>query len=117
MTTFLWTMFWLVLIGLVADALHGYLTSTGTIGERILAVGKQSETIVVTRLAAISGLGMNAVVEIANALNAPGVALVIDKYLDPKVVGYVMVAMALVVEVARRRGFDAPIVGQTKVDV
>ena len=41
--------------------------------------------------------------QMADFLGAPGISAVISKYLDPQVVGLLMVFVAIVTEVIRRR--------------
>lgn len=98
-----WTVFTIVLVGLVADAVHAYYTTTGTAWQRLLAVGKTSATIMVARLGAIGGLALNAAIEIADLVGSPAVSAALTQYVDAKAVGYTLAVAAIVVEWSRRR--------------
>lgn len=111
MTVMLWIIFWVVLLALVVDAVHGYVHSTGTVWDRLLAVGKDSATILVARAGAIGGLGLNAIVQVADLLGAPSVSTALTTYVNTKAVGYTLAAAALVVEISRRRTLDVPVLG------
>lgn len=114
-STFGWIVFTIVFAGLVADAVHGYYTATGTVWERLLAVGKSSATIMVARLGAIGGFVLNALVEIADLIGSPAISSALTTYVDAKAVGYTLVAAAIVVEWSRRRTLrvEAPTVSQS----
>jgi hypothetical protein len=92
-----------ILAYFVFDAVRAYKSAAGSVWSRLLAAGKSSATIVWARFTVIVTTGVNGLVWIADLLNAPQVAAAITTYMKPSVVAGIMVAVALITEVARRR--------------
>ena len=87
----------------LVDAIREYASTSGTTWERLLAVGKDSATILWTRFVGIVATGISSLVWIADALNAPQVASAMSTYGNPKVVASIILAVTIVGELARRR--------------
>lgn len=104
---------WVVLIGLVADAVHGYVTGTGNVWDKMLAVGKSSASIMSARVGMIGGFGLQAIVSLAEVIASPGVKAFVDQYINASAVGYTMIAAAVIAEIARRRTLTVPVLGQS----
>lgn len=104
---------WVILVGLVADAVHSYVTGTGNVWQRMLAVGKSSASIMSARIGMIGGFGLQAIVSVADAVSSPGVKAFVDQYINASAVGYTMIAAALIAEIARRRTLTVPVLGQS----
>ncbi len=83
-----------------------YREATGTVWERSVEACKDSATLLWARFVALVGFIAAYMADLANILGAPGVASAIQTYADPKVVGFVMIAIAIVTELARRRTMD-----------
>lgn len=103
----------LVLVGLVVDAVHGYRTGTGSVWQKLLAVGKNSASILAARVGMLGGLGLQAIVEISDIVASPGVKAFVDQYASAKAIGWTMIAAAFISEIARRRTLTVPVIGQS----
>ena len=91
------------LIYVVLDFVRCYRAATGTIWQRLLATGRHSATILWQRFTiALAGFA-DALVWLADLLNAPGVAEPIKSVLQPQYVAVFVVTVAIVGELARRR--------------
>lgn len=117
MSTFGAIFIWVVLIGLVADAVHGYVTGTGTVWDKMLAVGKSSASILSARVGMIGGFGLQAIVSLAEVISSPTVKAFVDQYINASAVGYTMIVAAVIAEVARRRTLTVPVLGQSGSEV
>jgi hypothetical protein len=91
------------LVYFIFDAVRGYHSAAGSIWQRMLAAGKSSATIVWARFTVMVAAFVNCLVWLADVVNAPTVATAITTYLKPSVVAGIMVTVALITELARRR--------------
>lgn len=87
---------------IVYDFVMEFKAATGTTWERLLAAGKQTETILWARFVALVGCLTQLLVQGADWLNAPGVADSIRTVMKPEYVAVYIVAIAFVTEFARR---------------
>jgi hypothetical protein len=87
----------------IVDAVIAYHRAVGSVWQRTLAAGKQSATIVWARLVVIITAGISGLAWLADFVNQPGVSAAITTYLKPNVVAGIMVAVAVITELARRR--------------
>jgi hypothetical protein len=92
-----------IFIYFVIDAVRSYMGTTGTTWERLLAVGKQSATILWARFTVVVTAGTGGLAWVADVLNAPQVSSAITTYMSPRVVAVLMIGAALIAEIARRR--------------
>jgi hypothetical protein len=91
------------LIYIVVDAVMSYRAAVGSVWQRLLAAGKDSATILWARFVVVAAWIVNALVWLAELLNAPNVAAAIQQYGGPKTVAAIMVTVAFITELARRR--------------
>ena len=75
--------------------------------ERSLAAGKHSATILWARFCAAVASAADGVVWLCEIANAPNVAGAVQTYLTPKAVAAVMITVAVITEVARRRSLPS----------
>ena len=95
------------LVYVVVDFVRAYRTASGTLWQRLLATGRHSATILWQRFTiALAGFA-DAVVWLADLLQAPGVAEPVRSVLAPQYVAVFVVAVAIVGELARRRTLRA----------
>jgi|SRR5271166_2261443 len=87
----------------IFEAVKDYRAAAGSVWARILAAGKASATIAWARFTVIVAAFANSLVWLADVVNAPTVATAIQTYLKPSVVAGIMVTVALITELARRR--------------
>jgi hypothetical protein len=87
----------------ISEFARDYIATTGSIGERLLAAGKGSATIVWSRFSAVVAALAGALSGLADWLNAPGVSEAIQSCLKPEWVALYVLGLALVSEFARRR--------------
>ena len=87
----------------VIDFIRSYRAAVGTVWQRLLATGRESATILWQRFTIALASLADAVVWLAELLNAPGVAEPIKSVLQPQYVAALMVTIAVVGELARRR--------------
>jgi hypothetical protein len=87
----------------IFDLVRGYKSAVGSAWRRLLAAGKSSATILWARFTVLVTAAASALVFIADLVNAPQVAAAITTYLKPSIVAAIMVAVALITEIARRR--------------
>jgi hypothetical protein len=92
-----------ILVYVVVDFVRSYRAAAGTVWQRLLASGKESATIVWQRFTIVVASLADAVVWVADLLNAPSVAEPIKSALQPQYVAAFMVAVAIIGEFARRR--------------
>lgn len=94
----------LVVIGWIGwTFVHAYATTAGSFWTRTLAAGRNSATIVWTKLVIIAS-GLVAVLDkIADLAGDPSLTSQIQQYLTPQIVGYVMIAIMFVNVWARVR--------------
>jgi hypothetical protein len=91
------------LVYVVVDFIRAYKSASGTVWQRLLATGRHSATILWQRFTiALAGFA-DALVWLADLLQAPGVAEPIKSVLQPQYVAVFVVAVAIVGELARRR--------------
>jgi hypothetical protein len=95
------------LIYLIVDAVISYRSAVGTVWQRVLAAGKQSATILWARFTIAVAALANGLIWLADLLNAPNVANAIQQFMGPKTVAAIMVTVAFVSELARRRTLNA----------
>lgn len=103
----------LVFAALVLDLVHGYRSGEGSVGDKLLAAGKNSASILAARVGMIGGFGLQAIVVLSDAIASPGVKAFVDQYMNANAVGYTMIAAALIAEIARRRTLTVPVIGQS----
>lgn len=101
------------LVALAADFYLSYRKQEGTVWQKLLAAGKSSASILQARVAAIGGIALNGIVDIADIIGNPGLKAMIDQYINAPAVGWTMVGMAFVAEWARRRTLVVPVVGSS----
>src|SRR5712692_4313398 len=75
----------------------------GTLWQKLLAVGRHSATILWARFTVAVAALADGAVWVADFLGSPQVAGAMQAHLDPRTVAAVMVAVAVVSELARRR--------------
>jgi hypothetical protein len=91
------------LVYVVFDFVRAWRAASGTVWQRLLATGRHSATILWQRfIIALAGFA-DALVWLADLLQAPGVAEPIKSVLQPQYVAVLVVAVAIVGELARRR--------------
>ena len=91
------------LVYVVIDFFSSYRAAAGTLWQRLLATSRESATILWQRFTiALAGFA-DALVWLADLLNAPGVAEPIKSVLQPQYVAVFVVTVAIVGELARRR--------------
>jgi hypothetical protein len=81
--------------------------ASGTVWQRLLATGRQSATILWQRFTIALAAFTDALLWLAELLNAPGVVEPIKSVLQPQYVAVFVVAVAIVSELARRRTLPA----------
>lgn len=82
---------------------HAWMVEAGSFWQRTLRAGKDSATIVWTKLVLVAG-GLVAVLDkVAGLTNDPSLATQIQQYATPQIVGYVMIAIMFVNVWARLR--------------
>jgi hypothetical protein len=80
-----------------------YRAATGSRWSRALAATEKSATILWARFVALIGLLTLGLSSLAETLGAPGVSAAIQQYLQPQYVAAVMIGIAVITEVARKR--------------
>lgn len=94
----------LVFLGLVIYSfIKKYRETSGTVKERLISA-YGSLTILWQRFVTLIASGIGSLVWLADLLNAPGVASAIQTWMQPEYVALAMVLIAIVSELARRRG-------------
>ena len=95
------------LVYVVIDFVRAYRVAVGTVWQRLLATGRNSATILWQRFTiALAGFA-DALVFVADLLQAPTVAETIRSVLQPQYVAVFVVLVAVVGELARRRTLTA----------
>jgi hypothetical protein len=92
-----------VLAYVVVDFIRSYKVASGTLWQRLLATGGHSATILWQRFTIALVGSADAVVWLADLLQAPGVAEPVKSVLAPQYVAVFVVAVAIGGELARRR--------------
>ena len=88
---------------IVFTFVHAWVTETGSFWQRTLKAGKDSATIVWTKVVLIAG-GLVAVLDkIANLFGDPSLATQIQQYVTPQAISYVMMGIMAVNVWARFR--------------
>ncbi|HEY1361496.1 MAG TPA: hypothetical protein VGF60_04580 [Xanthobacteraceae bacterium] len=85
------------------DAVRSFTRAAGSLWQRLLAVGKQSSTLLWQRFVVLVAGLADALAWAADLLGEPSVASALQAHLKPSTVAAVMVAVAIVSELARRR--------------
>jgi hypothetical protein len=88
---------------IIIDAVISYRAAVGTVWQRLLAAGKESATILWARFTVVVGVVVNGLVWMADVLHAPEVANAIQTYGGPKAAAAVLIVVAVITEMARRR--------------
>ena len=91
------------LVYVVIDFIRSFRAAAGTLWQRLLATGRESATILWQRFTIALAAFTDALLWLAELLNAPGVAEPIKSVLEPQYVAVFVVAVAIVGELARRR--------------
>jgi hypothetical protein len=105
------------LVYVVVDFIRAYKSASGTVWQRLLATGRHSATILWQRFTiALAGFA-DALVWLADLLQAPGVAEPIKSVLQPQYVAVFVVAVAVVGELARRRTLGPTAAAAAEADV
>lgn len=82
----------------------GYSAAAGgSQWERWLAAGRHSASVLWANFITVVGALLAGVAGLADLAGAPGISTAIQQYMDPQWVGIGMIAIAVVIEVARRR--------------
>jgi len=92
-----------LLLFVVFDSIRAWRSSSGTLWQRLLAIGKQSATVLWSRFCILVAVLADALIQLADFVGSPGVAGAIQQYLKPSTVAAIMVAVAVISEWARRR--------------
>ena len=95
------------LVYVVIDAVISYRAAAGTVWQRLLAVGKESATVLWSRFVVLVAGLTDGLVWLADLIGQPSVASAIQAYLKPSYVAGIMVAVAAITELARRRTLSA----------
>jgi hypothetical protein len=95
--------FLVLLLAIIYSVFRDFHSAVGTVWQRLLAAGKHSATILWARFCAAVASAADAVVWVCEIINAPSVATAVQTYLKPPVVATIMVAIAIITEIARRR--------------
>ena len=96
------------LVYVVIDFVRSFHAAAGTVWQRLLATSRNSATILWQRFTiAVAGLA-DALVFLADLLQAPNVAETVRSVLQPQYVAVFVVVVAVVGELARRRTLAAP---------
>lgn len=102
----------IALLVLALDAYRSYKhegAQGGDLQDRILAIGKNSLTIAVSRLAAIGGLSVDFLIDAAHIVSSPTVSGALATYLpNVKAITWTLIIASVVVEWSRRRTMDGP---------
>lgn len=95
----------LILLGVyfLYSMVSGYIESAGTVWGRVLNAGKGSATIVWARFVVIVNSGIAVLAGAADFVKSPEVSSALQTYGGPKVVAAIMIGVAVVSELARRR--------------
>jgi hypothetical protein len=94
----------LLMIGWIAFTfVHAWMVETGSAWQRTLKAGKQSATIVWTKVVILAGGLMAVLDKISELAGDPSLTAQIQQYVTPQIVGYVMVAIMFVNVWARLR--------------
>jgi hypothetical protein len=88
---------------LIADSVRAFFSAAGSMRQRLWAAARHSATVLWARFCVAVAALVDVLVWIADLLNAPGVAGAIQSYLSPSVVAGIMIAIAVITEIARRR--------------
>jgi hypothetical protein len=83
--------------------IHGYMTATGSIWQRLVAAFRGSATILWARLNGMSIAAIGAAGEISTLVGAPGVKEAIAPYLAPEYMVAYTLFVLIGAEIARRR--------------
>ncbi len=92
-----------IFIFVVVDAVRRWRGATGTASQRLLAIGRQSATVLWARFTVLVATLTDGLIELADLVGSPAVAAAIAQYLKPSTVAAIMVAVAVISEWARRR--------------
>lgn len=84
-------------------AVTDYKAAIGTTWQRLLAAGKDSATVLWARFTVVVTGMVTGLVWAADLVNAPSVATAITTYMKPSVVAGIMITVALITELARKR--------------
>jgi hypothetical protein len=84
------------------DLIRSYKSAAGNFWQRTLGAAKGAAGSLWTGFTVGVTLVAQGVAHIATLVNAPSVATAITTYLEPKVVAGIMVATALIIEIANR---------------
>jgi hypothetical protein len=95
------------LVYVAVDFVRSFRAASGTVWQRLLATGRQSATILWQRFTIALAAFTDALLWLAELLNAPGVVEPIKSVLQPQYVAVFVVAVAIVSELARRRTLPA----------
>ena len=87
----------------IVDTVRAFVSAAGTVWQKLWAAARHSATVLWARFVLVVGAGVDALVWIADFLGSPAVAAAIQQYLSPQVVAGIMIAIAVITELARRR--------------
>jgi hypothetical protein len=107
--TMLWILSFIpfVVVGWIGYTfVHAWLTETGSFWTRSLAAGKDSATIVWSKLVILVGMIVPALDKIATSLGDPSLVSQFQQYLTPTTVGISMAAVMALTIWARLRTLD-----------
>ena len=93
----------LAVVYVVIDAVVSYRAAAGTVWQKLLAVGKESATVLWSRFTILVAGATDGLVWLADLAGQPAVAGAIQSYLKPSYVAGLMIAVAVITELARRR--------------
>ena len=105
MTTMLYVVFALFIVYILIDGFKDFAQASGTVWQKLLAVGKNSATILWARFTGLVAALAGALAFVADYLNAPGVGDAIKSGIGdhPQYVAAFSLFVAVMTEFARRR--------------
>jgi hypothetical protein len=97
----------LAVLYIAIDAIRAFTSAAGNVRQKLWAAARHSATVLWARFVVVVAAGVDALIWIADVLGAPGVAGAIQSYLSPSVVAGLMIAIAVISEIGRRRTLNA----------
>jgi hypothetical protein len=93
----------LAVVYVAIDAIRAFTSAAGNVWQRLWAAARHSATVLWARFVVVLAAGADALIWLADVLGAPSVAGAIQQYLQPSYVAALMIGIAFISELARRR--------------